>query len=58
MREKLLEKLGAMWRKAETKYIETEDDSEKWKVLKFQEKQKLTPEEKIELNSILQSMGV
>lgn len=58
MRNKLIEKLGMMWRRAETKFIETGDDSEKWKVLEFQEKQKLTPEEKIELNSTLQSMGV
>jgi hypothetical protein len=55
---KLIEEIADMWRKAETHYLETEEDNEKWKVKEFQEKQNLTEEEKQELYNICNSMGV
>lgn len=58
MRMKLIEEIADMWRKAETHYLETEEDNEKWKVKEFQEKQNLTEEEKQELYNICNSMGV
>ena len=58
MRDKLVEKLAEMWRKAEDYFIETESDSKKWKVLEYQESLNLTKEEEEELNLTLDSMGV
>ena len=58
MRNKLIEQLAYKWRYAENKYLETEDDSEKIKVLEYQKSLKLTDEEKQELEDICRSMGV
>ena len=58
MREKLIEKIANMWRGAENVYLETEDDTEKFKVLKFQAEQNLTEEELKEIINICKSMGV
>lgn len=58
MRNKLIEKLANKWRKAENSFLETEDDSEKIKVLEEQEKADLTEEETKELNEICNSMGI
>lgn len=58
MRNELIEKLAFMWRKAENRYLETDDDLEKWKVKEYQDTLKLTDEEIEELNSICCSMGV
>ena len=58
MRDKLIEKLGNMWRSAEDYFLETEDDTKKWEVKEYQDSMKLTKEEEKELNGILQSMGV
>jgi hypothetical protein len=58
MRNKLLAKLANMWRAAETNFIETRKDGEKWKVKDFQDKQNLTEKEAEELNNIMRSYGI
>lgn len=58
MRNKIIAKLVNMWRRAENDFLETESDSEKWKVKEFQDKQNLTEKEQEELNNILNSVGV
>lgn len=58
MRNKLIEELAYKWRNAENIYLETENDSEKWKVKLEQDILKLTEEEIEELHSICSSMGV
>lgn len=58
MRNKLIEKLAMMWRNAENHYLETEDDSKKWKVKEYQDKQNLTDEEEELLYGICNGMGV
>lgn len=58
MRNKLIEKLAYKWRLAENHYLETEDDSEKWKVKEEQDKLSLTDRELEELHSICSSWGI
>jgi predicted 3-demethylubiquinone-9 3-methyltransferase (glyoxalase superfamily) len=58
IREKLIYNLALKWRKAENYYLETESDSEKWKVKEYQDKLKLNSDEEQYLYDILNSMGV
>lgn len=58
MRDKLIGEIATRWREAETHYLETEDDSKKWDVKEFQDRQNLTDEELEELKNICNSMGV
>lgn len=57
MREKLIQDLVQKWRKAEDIFQDSQDDSEKFKVLEYQTKQNLTDSELKELNLILSSYG-
>ena len=58
MRNKIIDELAYAWRSAENHYLETNDDSQKWKVKEKQDKLNLTEEELEELHSICASMGV
>lgn len=58
VREKLIGELADKWREAENYFLETESDSEKWKVKEYQDSLNLTDEEKKELYEICNSMGV
>ena len=58
MRNKLIQDLANDWRRVETQFIETEDDSEKQKVLEKQSKANLTSEELKELEATCRTMGI
>jgi hypothetical protein len=57
MRNKLIQTLVKEWRKAENYFLETEDDSQKWKVYDKQNKANLSLKETAELNECLQATG-
>ena len=58
MREALINKIVDIWRRAENTFLETEDDTAKWKAKQYQDKCRLTAAEEKEVQKRCDAVAV